>query len=95
MAEVEAGANVADQVSAVSCKSFTEWKCSTDPRDNSLTEVEELEEQSDGGGQEPYAVISMVSMAECSGLGETVSSGSVAAAPRLRDPSVEPTLEAE
>lgn len=50
MAEVEAGANVADQVSVVSCKSFTDWKCSTDPRDNSLTEVEELEEQSDGGG---------------------------------------------
>lgn len=95
MAEVETGANVADQVSAVSCKKFTEWKCSTDPRDNSLTEVEELEEQSDGGGEEPYAVISMVSMAECSGLGEMVSSGSVAAAPRLRDPSVEPTLEAE
>lgn len=37
----------------------------------------------------------MVCSAERSGLGEMASSGSVTAVPRLRDPSVEPTLEAE
>lgn len=41
-----------------------------------------------------YALISMVRSATWSGLGG-LSSGSGTAAPRLRDPSLEPTLEAE
>lgn len=60
-------------------------------REESLRRVEVLGRP---GGQ-PYAVISMVCSAACSGLGEMASSGSVTAVPRLRDPSVEPTLEAE
>lgn len=42
-----------------------------------------------------YAVISMVCSPAWSGLGEMASPGSVTPVPRLRDPSLEPTLEAE